>query len=121
VARAKASKSGRASYPSEDVPFIFFDDLSAVTGNRNTAKVYLYRNRPSLGESTSTRSDVIAELGMGVSTFAQMTLQFYGTLKSMIDDGTFHPEILKLIQNDLAKIESRKTRRIGSIMQKGKI
>ncbi len=45
---------------------------------------------------------------MGLSTFAIMTLNFYNNLKSMIDDGLFHSETLKLVQDGVAHIEGKK-------------
>jgi hypothetical protein len=116
VAKARASKSNRGpTYPREGVPFIFFDDVSGVSSNKNTAKVYLSRNRSSSeGSPDDTRPEVVAELGMGLSTFAEMALNFYATLKLMMDDGSFHPETLKLVQKGLAHIEGNKTRVVES-------
>jgi hypothetical protein len=123
VAKARTSKSNRTgpTYPTKDVPFIFVDDMSVVNSNKDTAKFYLYRNRPSLGYSDEdTHSEVVAELGMGINTFAFMALSLYGTLKAMMEAGALSSETLKIIQEGQVLVSGGTKRRAVSKAHKGK-
>lgn len=116
MAKIKESKvSGRqVTYPKEDTPFVFFDEMSSISSNRDLVRFYLLRNQPSLNEDTSEmRSEAVAELGMGLRTFALFTLELHGVLRSMMSRGVFEDKEVEEFQEALQSAAIKTALQVG--------
>lgn len=99
----KRKLSGPEMYPSEDTPFIFFDETSPISSNRDIVRLYLLRDRPSLSvDSDETTPVTVAELGMGLRTFALVALEFHAVLTSMMTRGIFSADEIKEFREALS-------------------
>lgn len=123
MAKTEERKSdlGRDTYPHKDTPFIFLDDISAIVSNTDLVRFYLLRDRPSLdlGSNKSSR-EAVAELGMGLRTFALATLEFHGVLRSMMSRGIFEPDEIKEFEEALNTAKKKPTRLVSETQAKAK-